>query len=278
MAGVVEVGGAAASGLAALLACLALMRGLLNHRTFAGIPNGAFPGAGVMFVGAVAASATWRSWGVRSPVSVVLAGAAALTLAGSCFVLLDLIQLVLTGSFGAPDDAKSNGVTFGERLGSAALGLLFVATATSWRRRTSGVCSRCGNAHSSEVVRVERPEACAASRRVCRIAYSGCCAFVPYLSLHGLHFAGLAPWFDHLYSEQSLFPGNPLLVFALFAIGLVGPAVFLLLSSSPSSLAAWAVTALCSSTASSNHQQPARHGRDPCHSAESLDCMHVRRP
>lgn len=222
--------GPAASGLAALLACLALVKGLLNHRTFAGIPNGAFPGAGVLFVGAVAASATWRSWGVRFPrlVSVVLAGVAVLTVAGSCFVLLNLIQLATTGSFGG--DAKSNWVAFTERLGFAALGLLFVMTAASWRRRTSGVCSRCGNAHSSEVVRVERPVASAASRRVCRIAYAGCCAFVPYLSLHGLHFAGLASWFDDLYSKQTLLiPSHPLLSFALFAISLIGPAVFLLL-------------------------------------------------
>jgi hypothetical protein len=222
--------GPAASGLAALLACLALVSGLLNHRTFVGIPNGALPSAGVMLVGAVTASATWRSWGVRmpGPVSWVLSGVATLTLAGSCFVLLDLIQLVLTGSV-TDRDGNSDWVAFGERLGSAAVGVLVIATATSWRRRTSGVCPRCGHAHSPDVLGVERPAPCAATERVCRIAYAGCCAFLPYLALHGLHFAGLAPWLDHLYSDQSILPGPPLLVFAVLVIGLVGPAVFLLL-------------------------------------------------
>jgi hypothetical protein len=216
--------------LAAGLACLALTGALLGHRTFVGIPYGALPGAAVLLSGALAASATGRAWGGRHPRAVfsTLVSVAVLSLAGSCFVLLDLIQLVLTGT--VTDRGGNSGWTaFGERLAAVAVGALFAASATAWRHRTNGSCAWCGRAHAADVARVEHPAPGAASRRVRRFAYAGCLAFLPYLVLHGLHAAGLVHRFDGLYSDQSILPGPRLLVFAFLAVVLVGPAVFLLL-------------------------------------------------
>ena len=220
----------AASVFATGFACLALMGTLLGHRAFIGIPNGALPAAAVMVSGALAVAASGRSWGDRHPhlVSSTLVSVAVLSLAGSCFVLLDLIQLVLTGTVN-DRDGDSDWPAFGERLATVALGALFAASATSWRRRTNGHCPRCGRAHAADVARIEHPAPSTASARVCRFAYAGCFAFVPYLALHGLHAAGVAHRFDDLYSDRSILPGSRLLVFAFLAVVLVGPAVFLLL-------------------------------------------------
>jgi hypothetical protein len=220
----------AASVFATGFACLALIGALLGHRTFTGIPNGVFPGAAAMLLGALAASAIGRSWGGRYPhlVSSTLVSVAVLSLAGSCFVLLDLLQLALTGTV-KDRDGNGDWTAFSECLAAVALGVLFAACATSWRRHTNGFCPRCGRAHAADVVSIEHPAPSMASQRVRRFAYVGCFAFLPYLGLHGLHAAGLAHWFDDLYSDQGILPGPPLLVFAFLAVVLVGPAVFLLL-------------------------------------------------
>ncbi|GAB2809909.1 hypothetical protein GCM10027176_13290 [Actinoallomurus bryophytorum] len=157
-----------------------------------------------------------------------LGSVAGLSLAGSCFVLLDLIQLVLTGTV-SDRDGNSDWTAFTERLVAVALGALFAVSATSWRRRTEGTCPRCGREHAPDMARVAYPAPSAAPQRVRRFAYAGCLAFLPYLGLHGLHAAGLTHWYDKLYSDQGILPGPRLFVFALLALVLVGPAVFLLL-------------------------------------------------
>jgi hypothetical protein len=184
----------------------------------------------VLAAGAAATFATRRPWGRRRPrlMSSALWGAAALSLAGSCFVLLGLVQLLLTGTV-TGRDGRSDWTGFAERLGCAAVGALFAACATSWRRHAEGACPRCGRMHTPDAARVAFPRPRAAPRRVRAIAYAGALAFLPYLSLHGLHAAGRAPSLDALYSDRPILPAPPLVVFAFLAAVLVGPAVVLLL-------------------------------------------------
>jgi hypothetical protein len=212
------------------LAFVVLVGALLGHRTFVAVPHAAFPGAAVLLLGALAATATEHAWATRHSwlVSGGLVSTAALSLAGSCFVLLDLIQLVLTGTVN-DRHGHSAWPAFTERLALVAAGALLAASATSWRRRTRGTCPRCGRSHAAGLVRATPPPPSPAPERVRRLAYAGCLAFVPYLLLHGLHAAGLVHRYDALYSDKGIIPGPRLLAFAFLTVVLVGPAVFLLM-------------------------------------------------
>ncbi|SDK67730.1 D-alanyl-D-alanine dipeptidase [Nonomuraea maritima] len=213
--------GHAASGAAALYGCVLLVAALLGYRSFLGVtdlglPDVAWPGAVVLLVGSVVAAATVRPWGRRVPSRVLSAGAwgvALLALAGSCMVLLHLIQLVLTGT--------ADGVIFVERLCLAAVGALFTATALAHTRRSAGVCVRCGRAHQADATNRRHPAPHAAPPIVRRIAYAGCCAFLPYLVLHTLGAAGV----------PGIEPGGFRLTWYMLLAGYcgVGLAVFLLL-------------------------------------------------
>ncbi|GAA3299332.1 hypothetical protein GCM10020218_088790 [Dactylosporangium vinaceum] len=123
---------------------------------FAGFPHAAWPGAAVLLLASVVVL-TRRRWAVW-PLAVVL-------LAGSCWLLLNLVELALTGTVtdrhGDPDWPA-----FLQRLGLTAAGALLVAVVV--RRGTGGV----------------RPPATAAPARICRIAYAGCVAWLPYGGVH----------------------------------------------------------------------------------------------
>lgn len=182
----------AASAAAALYGFALLAAALLGYRSFLsvanlGLPDVTWPGAVVLLVGSVIAAATVRPWGRRMPSRVLSAGAwgvAALALTGSCMVLLNLVQLVLTGT-------ADDWVTFVERLCLAAVGALFTATALAHTRRSAGVCLRCGRAHPAQLTGRRHPDPHAAPPVIRRIAYAGCCAFLPYLVLHTLGAAGV---------------------------------------------------------------------------------------
>ncbi|BCB78430.1 hypothetical protein GCM10022251_29910 [Phytohabitans flavus] len=116
---------------------------------------------------------------------------AALSLISSCWVLLSIIELALTGTV-RDRDGNSDWLAFGERLALAVVGALFLATALSWQRRGAGVCARCGSAHSARSSARWYPTPSAAPPRVRRIAYAGCGVFGPYLFLHALGAAGVA--------------------------------------------------------------------------------------
>ncbi|GII01378.1 hypothetical protein [Planobispora takensis] len=225
--------GYAAGGLAAVYGVALVVAALAGYRSFLGLPDVGlpdltWPGAGVLLAGSVVAVAAVRPWGRRVPPRAVTAGAwavAALALTGSCWVLLNLVELVLTGSVRSVD-GDSDWVTFGERLCLAAVGALFAATALSHARRTAGRCARCGRAHAPETAGLRYPEARAAPPAVLRAAYAGCCAFLPYLTLHTLGAAGhpgiepggyRPPW----YALAALVCGIALAVFLL--LGLVRP-------------------------------------------------------
>ncbi|GAB3810218.1 hypothetical protein HDA39_003919 [Kribbella italica] len=159
-------------------------------------------------------------------VGLCVLGAAGL--AASCFVLLDLVQLVLTGTV-TDRHGRTDWDGVGLRMASAVAGTALLRLATHWHRRAWSRCPSCGGVHDLPVRRVARPPVSAASRRTCLAAAAGCLAFGPYLAVHGLHAAGLAPWLDDLYNDKPILPGPALLVFAVLAVGLVGPAVFLML-------------------------------------------------
>ncbi|MFF0311527.1 hypothetical protein ACFYSC_29180 [Streptosporangium sp. NPDC004379] len=220
--------GHAASGTAAAYGCVLLVAELMGYRSFLGVtdlglPDVTSPGAVVLLIGSVVAAATVRPWGARLPPGVVSAGAwgvAALALTGSCWVLLDLIQLVLTGAV-TDRHGDSDWVTFAERSCLAGVGALFAATALAYARRSAGVCPRCGRAHPPRTSGRRHPAPHAAPPAVRRIAYAGCCAFLPYLLLHALGAAGVA----------GIEPGGfrPTWSMVLAGAGGVGLAVFLLL-------------------------------------------------
>ncbi|MBC6471219.1 hypothetical protein [Actinomadura alba] len=189
--------GYAACGWAVLYGCVLVVVALARGSLF-DLPQAAWVAAAVMFAAAVAAAATVRPWGRRVPRGAVSGGVwtvAALTLGASAFLLLNLIELAVTGTVrdreGDPDWSG-----FAARLCFAAGAALLVATALSWRHRTAATCARCGDAHSPEAVAaVEHPAPHAAPRRVRWIAYAGCAAFVPYYAVHGFRTAGhTVPW------------------------------------------------------------------------------------
>nr|BFE79260.1 hypothetical protein GCM10020093_018610 [Planobispora longispora] len=144
--------GPVASGAAAAYGCVLLVAALMGYRSFLGVtdlglPDVTWPGAAVLLVGSVVAAATVRPRGARVPPVAVSAGAwgvAVLALAGSCWVLLNLIQLVLTGTV-TDRHGDSDWVTFAERLCLAVVGALFAATALAHsRRRAASVLGAAG--------------------------------------------------------------------------------------------------------------------------------------
>ncbi|MFC6015327.1 hypothetical protein ACFP2T_03835 [Plantactinospora solaniradicis] len=180
--------GYAASGLAAGYGGLLLVAVLTGRRSLVGLPDLAAPGAGLLLAGSAMAAATVRPWGRRIPPGLVSTGVWAVTglaLAGSAMVLLNLIELFLTG---AVQDRHGNAdwLPFAQRLGLAGVAALFVATAISWRRRTSGGCVRCGRNHPPGRPDRRHPAPHPAPPVVRRFAYAGCATLLPYAVLHTL--------------------------------------------------------------------------------------------
>lgn len=134
-----------------------------GHDQFAGFPHAAWPGAAVLLL-ASAAVLTHRRWAAWA-MAVVL-------LAGSCWLLLNLVELALTGTV-TDRHGDPAWLAFLERLGLTAAGALLVATTV--RRRAGGL----------------RPHAHAAPTRIRRIAYAGCIAWLPYGVVHLLSAFGV---------------------------------------------------------------------------------------
>lgn len=196
-----------------------------SGRTLYDIPYLGWAAGATLFMGASVALATVREWGRRLPSSVVSAGLwimVVLALAGSAFVLLNLIELAVDGTVRDPD-GRSDWDGFGQRLGFAAVAALFFATALSWRHCTRNSCPRCGRpAHPpgsvSAVVRPEPP----APDRIRRIAHLGGLAVVPYYGCHLLRFADAPPF----RGGELAAPGD--LFIPAFILGTALPAEFLL--------------------------------------------------
>lgn len=169
-----------------------------GHDEFAGFPHAAWPGAAVLLL-ASAAVLTRRRWAVWA-LAVVL-------LAGSCWLLLNLVELALTGTV-TDRHGDPAWPAFLQRLALTAAGALLVAAVA--RRSPGGV----------------RPPAHAAPVRIRRIAYAGCLAWLPYGAGHLLAVVGvpgLEPHGDRpTYSmAAALCTGLGLAVFLL--LGLVRP-------------------------------------------------------
>lgn len=145
-----------------------------------------------------------------------------LALAGSAFVLLNLVELAVDGTV-RDRDGRSDWEGFGQRLGFAAVAALFLAAALSWRHRTRNSCPRCGRpAHQpGSVSAVVRP-ALPASHRIRRIAHLGSLAVVPYYGCHLLRFADAPPF----RGGDLVAPGD--LFIPVFILGTALPAEFLL--------------------------------------------------
>jgi hypothetical protein len=209
------------------LAATASLAGLwiAGDSSFVGLAGASPAAMTTLLLGSVSVAVLYRAAGRWSTVAAIgLRVVAVILLAGSCFVLLDLIQLAIDGRVGGPN-GDTHWLTFGQRLVSGLLGVLFwiVSAAHSGRR-----CQECGLRHDDEVVSVVPAAAAKAGPAVRRLALAGCVSFAPYLGIHGAHAAGLAPQLDSLYEEQSILPGPPVVAWALFVVCLVGPAVFLL--------------------------------------------------
>lgn len=185
--------GFAACTSALVYGCVVLAAAIGGHGRFVGVAYAAWPAAVVLLAGAVVAATSIGAPkpGVpRSAVSVAVWVVAALALAGSCWVLLNLIELALTGTV-RDRSGNSDWVTFTQRLALAGVGALLVATAIAWQRRTAGVCIRCGQSHGRSSGR-RYPDPHPAPLAVRRIAYAGCGLFLPYLTLHVLGASGVA--------------------------------------------------------------------------------------
>jgi hypothetical protein len=170
----------------------------------------------VLAVGATAALATVRPWGGRLPRGLVAGAvwtAAGLCLAGSCWLLLNLCQLALQGTV-TDRHGRPDWLPFGERLGLTVAGALLVTTALARRRTVAG--ARRGDVHP---LVPSGPRA--ASRRVRRIAYAGCVAWLPYAGLHTLGALGVPG------VEPGGYQPSPEMAIALW-IG-IGLSIFLLL-------------------------------------------------
>ncbi|MFI0405547.1 hypothetical protein [Actinomadura sp. 3N508] len=193
--------------------------------TLYGVPYLGWTAAAVLVMAAGLALATVRGWGRRLPPAVVSAGlwtTVALALAGSVFVLLNLIELVVDGTV-RDREGRPDWDGFGQRLGFAAVAALFLATALSWRHRTRSTCPRCGRAAHppGSVAAVVRP-APPASGRIHRVARLGGLAVVPYYTCHLLRFADAPPF----RGGDLAAPGD--LFIPAFVIGTALPAEFLL--------------------------------------------------
>ncbi|WP_433061227.1 hypothetical protein [Dactylosporangium sp. CS-033363] len=164
-------------GAAAVALVYAVVLGALaaaGVTTFVDVPYAAWPAAAVLLVGAAAA--------FRAVVPLLWA-VAGLALAGSCWVLLSLVELALTGAV-TNRDGSPGWVAFAERLGLVAVSALFTASAIAHRRRV--------HVHAAGVTcAFEHPEPHTAPPLVRRIADAGCAAFLPYFVLHFLGAAGV---------------------------------------------------------------------------------------
>jgi len=204
------------AGWAALYALALTAAALLDDRPVLGVSALTWPAVAVLALGAVLAGAT-------RPKGLVTAGlwlVAAPALAASCWLLLDLLSLVLTGRVEDPD-GNSNWLTFAQRLGFLLTGMLFSAAAVTWHRHSSGACLRCGRHHPPQWTTRRHPGPHAAPARIRRVAYAGCCAFLVYLSAHTLGVLGVSG-----IEPDGYRPPIGFLVLILIAVGL---AVFLLL-------------------------------------------------
>jgi hypothetical protein len=181
----------AAAAVSASLAVAVGVGASIRQERLAGIPEAAVPGAVVLLAGAVAALATMQPWGRRLPrhlVTGTLWTVAGSCLACSCWILLDLCQLVLQGT--VTDRAgKSDWLPFGERFGLTIAGALFVGTALAWQRTI--VCTRCGRVHAVVTTGPRPAQLRPASQRVRWIGYAGCLAWLPYAGLHTLGALGV---------------------------------------------------------------------------------------
>jgi hypothetical protein len=156
----------AARATAALTALLAAGTGIgavAGHDQFAGFPHAAWPGVVVLLL-ASAAVLSRRRWAAWTMAGVLLAG--------SCWLLLNLVELALTGTV-TDRHGDPAWLAFLERLGLTAAGALLVATTV--RRRAGGL----------------RPPAHAAPPRIRWIAYAGCAAWLPYGGVHLLSALGV---------------------------------------------------------------------------------------
>lgn len=208
---------AALYGLALTIAALAADRSVLNVRSLT------WPAVAVLGAGAILAGLSRSAWSARVPargLTIGLGAVAAAGLAASCWILLDLISLVVTGRVESPD-GTSNWRTFFERVGFLLVGVLFSAAAVTWHRRSAGACVRCGRRHAPSWTLRRHPAPHAAPTAVRRTAYAGCCAFLPYLSAHSLGALGV-PGIEPIGFRPPLYFVLPL------AAG-IGLAVFLLL-------------------------------------------------
>ncbi|MBG0567809.1 hypothetical protein [Actinoplanes aureus] len=209
---------AAASGILGVAVGIGALNG--EHR-LAGLPGLAVPGAVVLLFGAIMAAGTVRPWGRRLPHRVVtfsLWTVAGLCLTGSCWLLLNLCQLALQGTV-TNRAGESDWLPFGERLALTLVGALMVSTALA--RRRSVTCARCGEVHPVVTLSTRPADPRPAPRRVRRIAYAGCLAWLPYAGLHTLGAFGVPGIEPH--GDQ---PRTDVAIVFWVAIGL---AVFLLL-------------------------------------------------
>ncbi|GAA3346742.1 hypothetical protein GCM10020358_58890 [Amorphoplanes nipponensis] len=178
---------AAAYALALAVAAVTADHPVLGTRALVG------PAVAVLLAGAAVAGLTLTPWAARVPARAVTAGQAAvavLALASSCWVLLDLISLVLTGRVEDPH-GHSNWLTFAQRLGFVLAGVLFSAAAVAWHRRSTGSCVRCGRRHPAGWTARRYPVPHAAPRGVRRAAYAGCLIFLLYAGAHTLGALGV---------------------------------------------------------------------------------------
>jgi hypothetical protein len=184
--------GYAAGGWAVLFGAVLLLAG---HGALDGIGWLGWAGAAVLVVGAGLALASTRT-GRGSPVALITAGlwgVVLLALAGSAFVLLDLISWAMNGAMLGRDGRPDWG-PFAERLGFVGVAVLFLLAALSWRHRTTHRCPRCGLDHPADaVVALDRPLV-PATPRIRLIAHLGSVAFVPYYACHLMRFANLPPF------------------------------------------------------------------------------------
>ena len=208
----------AAAGWAALFALVLSATAVFGGRRVLNVPYVTWP---LILILAVGAAVAW--WARRLPVRVVTIGesvVAGLALAASCWVLLDLVSLAMTGRV-KDAHGHSSWPTFAERLGFVLTGVLFAAAAVAWRRRSGGLCGRCGQVHPPGLTGRRYPAPHAAPLPVRRIAYAGCLAFLPYTAAHTLGALGVPG------IEPAGF--RPPLVWVVPLLGGIGLAVFLLL-------------------------------------------------
>ena len=184
--------GYAASGWAVLFGAVLLLAG---HGALYGVHCLGWLAATVLAIGAGLAAMSVRG-GRWLPPGLVEAGlwcVVLVALAGSAFVLLDLISLAMNGAMLGRDGQPDWG-PFAERLGFVGVAALFLSTALSWRHRTAHSCPCCGLAHPADAVLATERPLVPAPARIRLIAHLGSVAFVPYYACHLLRFANLPPF------------------------------------------------------------------------------------